>query len=168
MTFKLKIYDSFNSNYYSIEIQILILNSNTNYYTTILFNFSCCYTDDIADHLLSAKPSPCLQNYFFQKYVSARQNLIEIIRKAKGRNTSKAFTISKFLSLFILFTRPTSMLFNAQLFHSFFFTLRFVYVYNLPRKTQLLLKISWNHKLPDSERMTKVNLDDTSLGKFSK
>ena len=60
MKFKIKIYDSFNSNYYSIEIQILILNSDTNYYTAILFNFSCCYAYDTGDHLLSAKPSPCL------------------------------------------------------------------------------------------------------------
>lgn len=57
------------------------------------------------------------------------------------------------------------MLFILHIPH--LFTSRFGYVYNLLAKTQLPLKNSWNQMLPDSEVMSKVNIEDASFVRFS-
>ena len=54
---------------------MLIFNSNTNYCSTILFNVNCCFTVGTTDLLLSAKPSPCIQNDFFKKMVLSKISL---------------------------------------------------------------------------------------------
>ena len=135
-------------------------------FPTILFNCSCCYIDSACWSSFISKNKFLTSEWFFQKKGWVSRNLVEIIRKIRGEAHEKHLQSSN-SSLFLLDSPSLLQLFILRLFYICLPCGLCMFTICL-QKHSSHSKNFWNQMLSDAERMSKVNIEDASFGRFSK